>query len=1449
MSNITQRQFLNLELLGLFFLIVLALFILEAGAAGSHFSTGVTPTVYPHLLDPTVYPDYSKRDFSIPMWDVFDNQMQFVVKRGMPDSSYVATVPGRVFHPGLWHVQRPDFYSWLDVMDQRDDYLFNIGGYGPGSYIDGHGFGQYKVTDEMLSTIRQKLEEKFLGFDIGEQDGRYNFVYEKVQEPFVADEFSQYLQAHRYIGQVGDDLGNIMAMLSVTWLWHYPMQDGNVIIAGVEGMNKTTNCQIHYSFLRGAGKQYGIPLFGNVSVFNTWNYKKYPEPGHESTDGRFGPTKGNSLNLMKRFLYTYYQYNCSIFGFEESWYSFPSGAEHTPIGRIHNAAVDFVSRNPSPGAIHTPVAVMLDFMSGWMPARHWRGSYITWNNLPYEKGDYLTHNVMRMLYNDYEDSSWYENEHGALSDTPYGDMSDSLLTDVSAEVMGLYGVIVAAGDLLGAGQELRDKVDEYVSGGGTFIVTGENARRLWPEWKVGASQKTASAGGTVTWMADGHNESETYAWRYYTMDIPAGAKVLAKYGSDPVAVKIPRGSGAIVVLLSPFGQNRDAQSYSDPGNPYWNPNKPLGRPYLLLKYVRNILDEYLASQKLFSVGDNLGYITNCKGPGEYTVGIYNNSLSSKPFQIVSHIGSITDVTELDLGTSVKDEVGYWPEKYQNNDGGLSDASHISGGDVRLFRVRVNEVDTRILSKVQPAAFARNRAVAIPEGINLKERLLGWPTFFQNFNTVKLDWQSLLAMDIGRPERENDLWLKRKKVSYVIDLSSGIESGELTLKKDTSEGSAYLTSVEVTKGILARMTELSNANHIIVCLDDVPAGQLNEVIEGLQDLALEAMMKGVMVHVKHHDTAWADDIADTLGVIDSAGMGTRFALNTADASGDSSRLASMMTQAGNRLGAILITPDSTGSAMDYSAVRSRTVLQVLDAEYSNWDDIYRDSKTAWKQSGPSTLRGKLPAKIVSDKFNVQAGNEKHILALHNIVNLRQAILAMPDFFKFFGGVKIDSVYLSSRDKDQCARDKQWLDEKGLKVVVDFSRRINGYPDLTFIDKVEHAYDESVAVMDDVLDKMQALGSKEAIICTHMKPEANVEETKAYSLMKQGINDFCNRAAQRGLTVHIQHNLHRKWASPSRIKTMIGEIAAKDSNLKMAINTNHDTDLSGLISMAGSDLGLIILGRKGSNECDLHTPIHLGGVNISPLTGRTEMQILDGGYSGWADIAADCSYLGWQEQSACGGKVPVSDISGDGFVDVYDLYIFAYDWLDSGEGLVADVDGDCDVNLNDFSFLAEDWMEQSVLPELLNGSFELPDVANYMRVVPEHWTWVGGTQGIQDGGVLGTGQRIYCNEPNGTLKQTLAATALGSSDYELSFYTGSSNVGTYQVIAKIVFDGTIVASKTIVPDPGQSWQKHSITYHSTLADVGSVIKIEFQYSVVVPGVQSWLDEVELTVTRNT
>lgn len=104
----------------------------------------------------------------------------------------------------------------------------------------------------------------------------------------------------------------------------------------------------------------------------------------------------------------------------------------------------------------TQYALMGDFFSGWNFPNYNNQLYRVWGNSSYETCDYFMDNVLDMFYPGYQNSSFFHNENGFITPTPYGDSVDCLLRDSESWLLRRYSVIVVTGQLSGE-DEIREK--------------------------------------------------------------------------------------------------------------------------------------------------------------------------------------------------------------------------------------------------------------------------------------------------------------------------------------------------------------------------------------------------------------------------------------------------------------------------------------------------------------------------------------------------------------------------------------------------------------------------------------------------------------------------------------------------------------------------------------------------------------------------------------------------------------------------------------------------------------------------------------------------------------------------------------------------------------------------------------------------------------------------------
>lgn len=743
----------------------------------------IHPVLYPYLVEPKEYPEFYRRPYPAISWSDFDYQTQFVVGRNVPiDSTEIATVKGKVYRPSLAFMRDMDFTAKLQFLSKNDLILHNIGGYGPGSPYPLHGgFGEYIVPEWQIEQIKKYLGNRFTGFDVGEQDGRFNFTYRNIIEPYISDRKYQYLVSQPYFDRVAADQGNWCSALSVLWYWHPILKEGYTVLAGSETQNKITNGQVQYMHLRGAGKQYGILWYGDVSVFDSWGCKIYDDKnGYENVN------KGGSLSLFKRSYYTQYMYNSTILSMEHGWCEgtwATNKGNLSPIGIMHDDCVDFVYKYGQPGVMVTQIALLNDFYSGWMPASHIASSFRVWNGMPYEAGDYLTDALVNMFYPNYDRSGFFHDETGAMCATPFGENVDALMSDARVEIMSQYPVMVAAGDLFSGGKELSDKITTYVKQGGTFVVTAKNAARLWPEWGISEIEELVPAGTKVQIGEEQIVEDSTF--KIYRSNLNTNVHALACIGNVPIVLIKKMGKGQIILSLTEYGLN--TKSYSVKNPPSWFKNEfdiYLERPYRLLNHFKFVLESVFSSVSLFSVGKDLGYIVNYLGNGKYRLAIYNNTWESLPFKIESNIGEIKSIKELSTGRKLFQLSGYWPHGIIGEMNGKDDASNIYGGDIRLFDVEVDQSTVTIKKKILQKNLAVDTYLAIDNMLFLKEKIRRMPTFFDYFDGVAVAGKSILQMDIEALKRQNE-WYALQSLDIAVDLRNEFNSGYWTFDEQNS----------------------------------------------------------------------------------------------------------------------------------------------------------------------------------------------------------------------------------------------------------------------------------------------------------------------------------------------------------------------------------------------------------------------------------------------------------------------------------------------------------------------------------------------------------------------------------------------------------------------------------------------------------------------------------------
>ena len=417
---------------------------------------------------------------------------------------------GNFARPEDYQAALQEMETRLEDVRQRGLYVFDIWGYVP---FD-HRFPS-TIAPEHHEILLRVMGDRFLGYDNGEQDGRYIGGYADADKHTNRREgWEDFVRWDEHICH--DSMHTMNATGSLNFSHYYG--ERNCRTLGLETAQGLPSDTLMFSFLRGAGKQYGRLLTQATSIWNRFGYNMYRGRKTEGANGYgYGPHKGCSLSLHKRLFFSSYLHAHSIVGTETSQFTadtFPDGApELSPLGEQHLELRKWFQEHPDRGVMHTPVALMLDFYNGWNMPRHlYRGDkYKIWGKLPYEKGDYLIDGLFRMIWPGYEDCSYLRNERGFLTPTPYGDIFDVITNRCHPSILQQYNCVMILSDMEMTPEVVKNLTD-YVRSGGDLVIDARNARAL-PEQVTGI-RLGGQANGYISYLPATHARFDEQPYTY-----------------------------------------------------------------------------------------------------------------------------------------------------------------------------------------------------------------------------------------------------------------------------------------------------------------------------------------------------------------------------------------------------------------------------------------------------------------------------------------------------------------------------------------------------------------------------------------------------------------------------------------------------------------------------------------------------------------------------------------------------------------------------------------------------------------------------------------------------------------------------------------------------------------------------------------------------------------------
>ena len=790
------------------------------------------PRIYINKLEPEKYPEFTRRTAPAVTKGALENRIQFTSLRGFPSKQdanngsrgqdaaitqnnnmteidfmeETVDMYARHFNLGkvLWPVYptlfAKNFDELVELCGREGLFMFDFWGYVPGSKASGDSiWGEYAIPPDADRLMREELGGRFLGYDNGEQDGRY-ISYARAAAPLAGCRRAQYKSFQKYFEKLFDAmLNHTVTLASLTFL-HYFAKEGNSIMLGAETAQGLPSGPMWFSFIRGAGKQYGLLWFGNASVWNRWGYKEYsvdsktPDTSGGYEMGRFA---GTSLGLLKRLMYNHYMYNCDILGFENSWFkteeteepgagtqkdekSYTIGGKRnvlTPIGEIQRDCVRFTERFPDPGAMYTPLAIVADFFAGWAPPRHLYTSdiYKVWGNLPYESGDYQLHALFSMLYPGYENAGYYRDERGFDPNTPFGEIADVLLSDVRGAVLNRYAVAVILGSVE-LTLELYLKLKDYVRGGGRLIIFAETVYKY-----TGLSEYDP---GYPDFFGVGDLCADN-----------AGTNI-SKHNYQNGTVAVISNEGGLVSGGEGFGRENAV-------------NAPIAHPYSFSPETEGFFADEFESLRIIGVSNkNLRYCVNVfktgeDGKREYTLYVANSNFREERFDITCREGSVITAEKLDIPDAVNELEEYLPLLRESGCGGGEKSGKyiIKPGDCQIWRVGTAGNLSEIYPESLPAAPEKQFFLKIGPRLPIKDFILDHPTFAHHFKGVMIEAEYLDRLDKAAAQREAH-YIKLQKIRLIVDFTGLINHyPDLSLIGNIQERAAK--SIEKIASILEK----------------------------------------------------------------------------------------------------------------------------------------------------------------------------------------------------------------------------------------------------------------------------------------------------------------------------------------------------------------------------------------------------------------------------------------------------------------------------------------------------------------------------------------------------------------------------------------------------------------------------------------------------------------------
>jgi hypothetical protein len=391
------------------------------------------------------------------------------------------------------------------------------------------------------------------------------------------------------------------------------------------GIDELSDLSSGMAFLRGAARQYQRAWGIDLSNWRTSN-----DSATQYTNSNV-LTGGWSASYLMRHYYAAFAAGAGIVQNEAATYNDTNG-QLNPLAQATQAFADFaLRRHPNLGSPEVATAFLIDHDSGFDPKHgiYNQISAVWYQDIPYSSGDFMIDNLLRLAYPNhwlhgltpgapFANGSGVPNVAGfknylasggdprpfePMSSTRWGDNLDVITTEVHADSLSAYRLIVLLGDVH-LSSRLRNELRAWVNAGGVLLINTNQMTTADQDLAgvtLGSSQKSAL---TSRWVSNAVSQSEP-SYRYQPVSATTAEALAVNELSDPLIARNKVGKGE-VFLTTPAYMQSAAQDQ-------------------ILAICTQLMDAQIARHSVVRIaGTPVEYIVD-RASGKIVVTVINNS--------------------------------------------------------------------------------------------------------------------------------------------------------------------------------------------------------------------------------------------------------------------------------------------------------------------------------------------------------------------------------------------------------------------------------------------------------------------------------------------------------------------------------------------------------------------------------------------------------------------------------------------------------------------------------------------------------------------------------------------------------------------------------------------------------------------------------------------------------